>query len=219
MPSVFCRRPDFAAHLDAKLGVEIGQRLVEQEHVRPDHHRACDRDTLQLAARELVRPARRELVELHQLERDRDPLPKLLPADLACPQPVGDVVADVKVGEHRIVLEHHAGVAPVRRQGVDALVAEQDAAAVECAEPRHHAQQRSLAAAGRAEQGEELAVADRERDVVDRAHGAERARDALDRDRGHGLRSGDGCIESSCPGEQSPRRLRRGIHLPRHCRA
>src|SRR5207244_214223 len=53
------------------------------------------------------------------------------------------------------------------------------------AEPRHHAQQRGLAAAGRAEQGEELAVPDGDRYVIDGTHGAKTARNTLDRDRGH----------------------------------
>ena len=49
----------------------------------------------------------------------------------------------------------------------------QDAAAVELAKARDHAQQRGLAAAGRPEQREELAVANRDRHIVDRPHGAE----------------------------------------------
>ena len=56
---------------------------------------------------------------------------------------------------------------------------------IELAKARDHAQQRGLAAARRSEQREELAVAHRDRDIVDRAHGAEAARDAVDRDRGH----------------------------------
>ena len=176
---------DLAAHLDAQLGVEVGERLVEQQHMRLDHDGARDRDALQLAAGELMRPALGVAVELHQLQRARDPLADLVRAHFARPQAVGDVAADGEVGKHRVVLEHHAGVALVRRQRVDALLAEQDAACVELAKSRDHAQQRGLAAARRPEQREELAVAHRDRHVVDRPHGAERARDALDRDRGH----------------------------------
>ena len=72
MPSSFCKSADFAAHLDAQLGVEVGERLVEQQHVRLDHDRARDRDALQLAAGELVRPALAIAVELHQLQRALD---------------------------------------------------------------------------------------------------------------------------------------------------
>src|SRR4030095_11542420 len=62
------RPPDLAAHLDPQLGVEVGERLVEQQHVRLDHDRARDRDALQLAAGKLMRPALAIAVELHQLQ-------------------------------------------------------------------------------------------------------------------------------------------------------
>ena len=46
---------DEDAHLLAQLGVEIGERLVEQQDARLDHERARQRDTLLLAAGELAR--------------------------------------------------------------------------------------------------------------------------------------------------------------------
>src|SRR5262249_45198986 len=152
-----------------------------------DHHGARDRDALQLAAGELVRPTLRIAVELHELERARDAARHLAARHIAGAQAVGDVAADGEVRKHRGVLKHHAGVAPGRRQRVDALAAEPDAAVIELAKPRNHAQQRGLAAARRPEQRKELAVVDGERDTVDRAHGTERARYTLDRDRGHGV--------------------------------
>jgi hypothetical protein len=42
--------PDLAAHLDTQLGVEIAQRLVEQEQHRFAHQRPSHRDTLPLSA-------------------------------------------------------------------------------------------------------------------------------------------------------------------------
>ena len=44
---------DLGAHLDAQLGVEVGERLVEQQQPRLQHQRAGDRDALLLAAGEL----------------------------------------------------------------------------------------------------------------------------------------------------------------------
>ena len=64
-------------------------------------------------------------------------------------------------------------------------LAEQDAAGIELAKPRHHAQQRGLAAAGRPKQREELAVAHRDRHVIDGTHGTEGTGYTLDSDRGH----------------------------------
>ena len=48
---------ELGAHLDAQLGVEVGQRLVEQQHLGLDHDGAGERDALLLAAGELRRPA------------------------------------------------------------------------------------------------------------------------------------------------------------------
>ena len=78
-----------------------------------------------------------------------------------------------------------AGVALVRRQRVDPRLAQQDAAAVELAKTRDHAQQRGLSAAGRAQQREELAVANGDRHIVDRRRARKAARHAFDIDRGH----------------------------------
>jgi hypothetical protein len=44
-------------HLAAQLGIEIGQRLVEQEHLGLLHQRPSDRDALTLTAGELRRLA------------------------------------------------------------------------------------------------------------------------------------------------------------------
>src|SRR3546814_5833414 len=45
---------DVLAHTPAQLGVEIGERLVEQQNRRLQHQRAGDRDALLLAAGELA---------------------------------------------------------------------------------------------------------------------------------------------------------------------
>ena len=42
---------DFNAHLDAKLCIKIGQRLIEQEHLRFLDHGACHGNALALPAR------------------------------------------------------------------------------------------------------------------------------------------------------------------------
>ena len=48
---------DLEPHLRAQLGVEVGERLVEQEHRGLAHDRAAHRDALALAAGELARLA------------------------------------------------------------------------------------------------------------------------------------------------------------------
>ena len=107
--------------------------------------------------------------------READQLERLLGApaplrlgDLAHAQPVGDVLRDGHVREQRVVLEDRVDVARVGRQVLDLHAPELDAAAVGQLEAGDQPQRRRLARPGRAEQREELAVPDLERDAVDR---------------------------------------------------
>ena len=58
---------DLDAQLGAQLGVEVRQRLVEQEDADLAHQRAADRDALALAARQLGRLAVEQLGDLQHL--------------------------------------------------------------------------------------------------------------------------------------------------------
>ena len=61
---------DLNAHVDAQLGVEVGERLVEQEHLRLSHQCAAHSDALSLATRKLAWPALQQMLDLQGL-RDR----------------------------------------------------------------------------------------------------------------------------------------------------
>ena len=74
------------------------------------------------------------------------------------------------VREQRVVLEHHAEAALLRRELVDARLVQPDRAAGHVQQPGDAVQRGGLAAAGRAEQGDELAPPDRQRDVAQRVH-------------------------------------------------
>ena len=60
---------DLLAHLPAQPRVEVGQRLVEQQHGGLEHQRARHGDALLLSARELRRQARIETGQAHGRER------------------------------------------------------------------------------------------------------------------------------------------------------
>ena len=57
------QRLDLGPHLHPQLGVEVGQRLVEQEHLRIAHDRPAHRHALALAAGELARVAVEQVAE------------------------------------------------------------------------------------------------------------------------------------------------------------
>ena len=53
-------------------------------------------------------------------------------------QTVGDVICDRQMREHRVALEYHGDVAPVRRQFVDTLAFQNDRTIIRRLEPGHH---------------------------------------------------------------------------------
>ena len=141
---------DLAAHGDAQLGIEVAERLVEQEDLRIADDGAAHRDALALAARQLAR------IAVHQ-RRQRQDLGSAAHLGvgrrlvrLRQHQREGEVLAHRHVRIERVVLEHHGDVAFLRRHVVDALGADTDLAAADLFQAGDHAQERRLAAARRA---------------------------------------------------------------------
>ena len=62
----------FVTHLHAQLGIEIGERLVEQEDLRIADDRPTDRDPLTLATRQLMRQPIQQHIQLQRLGREGD---------------------------------------------------------------------------------------------------------------------------------------------------
>ncbi len=88
-------------------------------------------------------------------------------------QPEGDVLRDGQVRKQRVGLEHHADIALVRLQPGDVLAADDDGAGGRLLEAGDHAQHGGLAAARRAEEGDELAARDIQVEILHHRRGAE----------------------------------------------
>jgi hypothetical protein len=71
-PEAFLQTLQLDAHLVAQEGIEVRQRLVEQEHAWLGDERASERHALLLAAGELARVSRAEGAEPDQLEHALD---------------------------------------------------------------------------------------------------------------------------------------------------
>ena len=173
---------DLLAHAAAQPRVQVGQRLVEQEHGRLEDEGAGDGHALLLAARQLAGQPVPEGVEADRGEAGARQSPRLPPAPPGDARPVGDVVEHAHVREQRIALEHHADVAPGRADVGDVAVADQDAAGRRRLEAGDQAERRRLAAARGAEQGDEAAGLDGEAHVANRGHLAIGLAHALEHD-------------------------------------
>ena len=162
--------------------VERRARLVEQDHLRPHRHRARDTKPLLLAAGE------REPVGVHlvlDLVPQRGALQAVLDAifqlgfrhPLVEPDAEGDVLEN-RHRERRRLLEHHADLGAqqieVLRRRQNIVVVEPHMAGgalvgVKVVHAVEDAQQRGLAAAGRPDEGGDLALIERHVDVLERA--------------------------------------------------
>ena len=173
---------DLAPQVGAQRRVEARERLVQQHHVGAGSERAGERDALALAARELVRVAVRLVLEADELER------ALRARAIVTRAAERDVALDGEVREERVVLEDHPDPALLGRRprcgrprrGWPPTVTLPPSRPLEA---RDQAQQGRLAAAGGAEDGEELAGVHGERDLVDGVRQAEALRDIFELER------------------------------------
>ena len=159
---------DLCPHLHTELRVEIGKRLVHEERLRFANDRPPHRDTLPLTAGQRARLLVEVLVDLQQHRCPAHALFDLRLRQLPEPQAEREVLLHRHVRVERVVLEDHRDVALLRRQLVDHLLADADLAVRDLLEPREHAQCRRLAAAGRADDDQELGVLD---DEIELLHG------------------------------------------------
>src|SRR6267378_4036348 len=123
------QRLDLGAHRYPELRVEVGKRLIEQEHLGLPYDRAPHRDALALATRELAGVAPQVLHQPEDHRRLLDPHARLLARFAGELQAEGHVVVHAHVRVERVVLEHHRDVPLLRRDAVDDALADRDPAA------------------------------------------------------------------------------------------
>ena len=155
------------AHPQLEQAVEVAERLVEEQRLRLRDEDPRERDALLLPARERPRLAVGERRQADHVERLERPLAPLLLPDAV------HLEAELDVGEHRPVREQRevledGGRRPlVRRQVDERLAVEDDVTLGRELVAADHPQRRRLAAAGRAQEDDVLAVVDVQVDVVD----------------------------------------------------
>ena len=151
----------------ARERIEMGERLVEQQHARFHRQRAGERQAPALGQLERGRPALGTIREPQAAEHERH---AALDVDDAHPlllEPEGHVLAHRHVPPQRALLEDIARRAPAGRQAGDVLPIDDDAAVAHRHEAGHGLQHVGLAGVRRPEEREELAVADVDRDVIE----------------------------------------------------
>ena len=146
-------------------GIEIGRGLVEEQHVRLHGEDAGDREPLFLAAGERRGIAADERRQIHERERALDPRRDLRRWHTELSRPKRDLETDVGAKELGLeILEHHrhptgerTDLGPQERQRAEADLATAFGGRERGHERVDAAEQRRLAGAGLAHDGDELA--------------------------------------------------------------
>ncbi len=145
-------------HLHAQRGIEVGQRLVEQEDLGVTHDSAANGDTLALAAGQLSRLAFEQRFQLQGAGGCLDLARYFLFVRAGEIQGEGHVLAHRHVRIERVGLENHGQVAFGRADIGDVAPVQFDPAAADLLEPGDQAQQGGLAAAGWANKDHEFSI-------------------------------------------------------------
>ena len=132
---------DFAAHLIAQLCIQVGQRLVKQEHLGLAHDGAANRHPLALPARQGCGLALQQVLDAQQACGIQHPALDLMLGSFAQAQPESHVVIEIFVRVQGVVLEHHGDVALAWWLIIDPPAVDQHMAAADALEAGNHAQQ------------------------------------------------------------------------------
>ena len=182
MPSCLLQRADFAPHLLAQLAVERGERFVEQQHGRIDDEAPRERDALLLPAGKLAWQPVLEAVQMQERQHVAYPHSDRRLLDMPQREAERHVLPHRHVREQRKVLKDHPDAAPMRWQQVCDLAVDRNRACVDGHEARDRAQRRGLAAPRGAEQADEFAGHDVERDAAHDRLAAVRDHDPVEPD-------------------------------------
>ena len=142
----------------AQLGIQVGQRLVQQQHLRLAHQRPPRCHPLALATEQLRRLALQQRFQLQHGCRLAHALPAFGGRHAAQTQGEGRIVGHAHVRVQRVTLEHHGDVAVLARSGVHLPAADPQGAPGDVLQPVDRAQQGACAASRRSRQHQALAI-------------------------------------------------------------
>src|ERR1700730_8555171 len=156
----------FPLHLFAKIGIERGERLIEQKKLRTIHESARESHALLLAATQFGGARCGKFLHLHYAQSFVDAAADFIRGRVFDAQAIGDIVADAQMWKERVVLKNGVYAALVRRKYVQPLAAHPYFSGRRLLEPGDHAQEGRLAGAAFAEQGEKFSGSDVQGNVL-----------------------------------------------------
>lgn len=156
----FMQAGNLRAHRGTQLGIQVGQRLVQQEYIRVAHHSASQCDTLTLAAGQRLRLAVQQMLQIQNFSYFMN-----LPVDfvlrhLLKRQSERHILVNRHMRIQRVALENHRNIAVLRRNVIDAALADIHITVRDLLKTCNHTQRSRFTAAGRADQHDKFLVRD-----------------------------------------------------------
>ena len=151
---------ELGSGLHPQLGVQVRERLVHQVHLRLANDRPAHGDALALAAREGLRLAIEEGLEIEHARHLAHPCRPLLLGNLVLLEGEAHVLCDRQLRVQGVVLEDHGDVPVAGPNAAHIAIADEDRPLIERLEAGKQAQRSGLARARRPDEHHQLAVVD-----------------------------------------------------------
>jgi len=164
-PKLLLQLADLDPHLLPQLGVEIRERLVEQQDVGLYHERPGERDALLLPTRKLPRQPPRQSFQAHEAKGLDHFVGRLFRRHVPHLESESHVFRNGEMRKQRVALEHKTRVALPRGTAGDVGAIEADRARRRRDEAGDHPQRGCLSAPRGPKEHDELALRDVEVDV------------------------------------------------------
>ncbi len=161
---------DLGAHLDAEICIQVAERFIEEEDFGLPDNGAAEGHSLALSARKRFGFSVEIGLDAQDLCRLVDARVNIRLAVLPEFQSEREILVDRHVGVEGVVLKDHGDVAIFRRDIVHDLAVDADGASRNIFEPGDHPEHGGFAAAGGADEDDELLVLNRDVDVPDGGH-------------------------------------------------
>ena len=181
---------ELGAGVVAQLGVEVGQRLVEQEQLRATDQRPADGDPLLLATRGRGGLSAQRVADAEEFGSLLHPAVDLPPLDPGLAQGIGQVLADAEMRVEGEGLEDHRHPAPLNGSVGDITTGEPDPPGVQLLQPRDRAQRGGLPRRAGPKESHELPRLHGKRNPVQGLDLAVVLDEAIEPEVGHGVSGG-----------------------------
>ena len=163
---------ELGPHLGAQLGVQVGERFVEQEDLGFTHDGTAQGDTLTLTAGQRLRLPVEQVGDIQDAGRLFDAAFDLVLGGFPQFQAESHVLKHGHVRIQRIVLEHHRDVAVFRRDIIDQLFADVQFAVGNLFQAGDHTQGGGFTATGRSDEDDEFLILDLQIEIGNRCDSA-----------------------------------------------